>query len=114
MRVCVFFIFFILKLCLLRRAVPSYSVLYFCVVQAGKGAAWGGAGDGGIGGGVGLWEELQPGREAWLERGPSMGRGRLPAVMSDEGLATALLWRTETAELEKVCVGFLSFWILPF
>ncbi|CAM9191979.1 unnamed protein product [Scytosiphon promiscuus] len=56
------------------------------------------------------WCGLWPGRQAWLERGPCMGRGRLPAVMSDEGLATALSWRTETAEMEKVllCCGFLQ------
>lgn len=62
-------------------------------LQAGKGEG---------GAGAGLWEELLPGREAWLERGPCMGRGRLPAVLSDERLASALLWRTETAEMEKV------------
>lgn len=51
---------------------------------------------------MGLWEELLPGREAWLEKGPCMGRGRLPAVLADERLASALLWRTETAEMQKV------------
>lgn len=66
--------------------------------QAGKG-------EGAGGGGAGLWEELRQGREAWLERGPCMGRARLSAVMSDERLTAALLWRTETAELEKV--GFV-------
>lgn len=63
------------------------------MLKAGKGEGSAGAG---------LWEELLPGREAWLERGPCMGRGRLPAVLSDERLASALLWRTETAEMEKV------------
>ncbi|CBN76697.1 expressed unknown protein [Ectocarpus siliculosus] len=66
--------------------------------QAGKG-------EGAGGGGAGLWEELRQGREAWLERGPCMGRARLSAVMSDERLTAALLWRTEAAELEKAVAG---------
>lgn len=53
-------------------------------------------------GGLGLWDELRAGREAWLETGPCMGRARLPAVLVDESLSGALLWKTEAAEIEKV------------
>lgn len=73
------------------RLASRAATMDLLLLQAGKGE-----------GGVGLWEELLPGREAWLERGPCMGRGRLPAVLSEERLASALLWRTETAEMEKV------------
>lgn len=53
-------------------------------------------------GGLGLWEEVRPAREAWLESGPCMGRVRLPAVLAEESLAGTLLWKTESTDIEKV------------
>lgn len=99
-------------LCVLRRTSFVYLHLFLLyyflpdtrwVLQAGKGAERGGAG---ANAGVGLWEELQPGRDAWLETGPCMGRGRLPAVMSDEGLSLAVLWRTESVNIDKVRLSY--------
>lgn len=123
-RFCCFFMSFYFQFReLFHYSIPSHASGIFCsypcgvvcvlfclvggacagVVQAGRGNTWSSAAAAdGSGNGVGLWEELKPAREAWLERGPCMGRGRLRAVLSEEGLATALLWRTETTEIEKV------------
>lgn len=91
--------------------VFNVSLRIFCpwakyAIQAGKGAEWGEATDGACA--VGLWEELRPGRQAWLETGPCMGRARLPAVMADESLDGALLWKTEATDIEKVRLWLLS------